>query len=193
VAGDSTGDRRLIQLIHHRCGRFELNLYRGCPLRGRIYLGRPFAPHANYFLLRGQKKVIKEKAAPTAWSFGLPCAPRHFGRARNSLRSDSRALPPTCYISGPAVLGCTDGDPGAVTGTVIIRLDVPSPSGGRLGWGRGLLDILDSCAVAENPIPHPGPPLEGEGESHDAFWSGTPGPVGGAEHRSRAGKQASSV
>jgi len=72
-----------------------------------LILGGFFAPLASDILLRGQKKVTKEKAAPTVWPCGLPCAPRHFGRARNSLRSDSRALLPKMA----AVLGGTDGDP----------------------------------------------------------------------------------
>ena len=110
MAGDSAGDRRLTSVIYYRCKQFEYLLIKS-PLRGRFYLGRQSAPQANYFLLRGQKKVIKEKAAPTVWPCGLPCAPRHFGRARNSLRSNSRALLPKMT----AVLGCTDGDPGRWT------------------------------------------------------------------------------
>jgi hypothetical protein len=42
------------------------------------------SPAAGDFLLCGQKKVTKEKAAPVCRSFGLPCAARRTGRLRNS-------------------------------------------------------------------------------------------------------------
>ena len=42
------------------------------------------SPAAAYFLLSGQEKVSKGKAAPVRRSFGLPCAARHAGRLRNS-------------------------------------------------------------------------------------------------------------
>ena len=42
------------------------------------------SPAAAYFLLCGQEKVSKEKAAPVRRSGGLPCAARHAGRLRNS-------------------------------------------------------------------------------------------------------------
>ena len=62
------------------------------PLRGRFYLGRLFAPHANSFLLLGQKKRIKEKATVRVGPLGHP------------------ALLP----KRAAMLGCTDGGPGVV-------------------------------------------------------------------------------
>jgi hypothetical protein len=41
------------------------------------------SPAASDFLLRGQKKVTKEKAAPLNRPCGVPCVTRSGGRLRN--------------------------------------------------------------------------------------------------------------
>ena len=62
------------------------------------------SPAAAYFLLIGQEKVSKEKAAPVRRSCGLPCAARHSGRLRNSSLSlhdkdsDSARRHPPMYL-----------------------------------------------------------------------------------------------
>jgi len=70
------------------------------------------SPAATCFLLSGQEKVSKEKAAPVRRSCGRPCAARQIGRLRNSplsLRdkdSDSaRRLPPICLCCSAALRG----------------------------------------------------------------------------------------
>ena len=54
------------------------------PMLARCFNFAGGGPAAGYFLLSGQEKETKEKAAPVRRSFGLPCAARRAGRLRNS-------------------------------------------------------------------------------------------------------------
>jgi hypothetical protein len=66
---------------------------------------RGAAPHADYFLLSGQKKVIQEKATPVCRRYAVPCVARLVRRLRNSryaLKQSSPKSPDQSALLGGA-------------------------------------------------------------------------------------------
>jgi len=168
---------------------------------GVFILGGFRAAGRSLFFARPKKRDEK-KGRPMVWPCGLPCASRPFGRTGNSPLKSTRAQTlPRLFPKRPAMLGCTNGDPGVAphTPTLVIPAKAgiqalnkkPALAGqftcftARLGsLCQNYKRTLDSSSFALWVF---------AGMTALNFGMAPWVPLDGAEHRSRAGEKRARV